>query len=662
MNLEYPAWLLVWIAVPILAVCAVFAGRFGKRPWEAFAAERLRGKLIKKDHPLPRWMALGMILAAISAMVFAMARPQGDAGTKTEKTTGRNIMIALDLSRSMRVQDVKPDRLAQAKIVIYELLESMQNDRVGLIAFAGTPFLSAPLTIDHSAVRETVEQIDEQWMPTGGSDIAAAVRLATQVLKETGQKNNALVLISDGEENEGELDAIIADAESSGVTIIAIGVGTEDGGFVPHPDFVGGLVDSAGNRILSRLQPDVLRKLANETGGRYVIAGRGADIPGMVRVATQGLDAFEMEGGKRRIVIEFFQWALFPAILFLAAAIVAGTRWRGLASASAALMIFSTHADADLAKDAGRAFSEERFDEARDAYRKLADEKVSREKASRFRLGEGLSAYEAQDYRGARSAYSAALLAEDAQVAGKGHEGMGNTLFQLGWMGLSGSRYPVGEEVPDMGKFDELVREQLKRMQESELPESGETNEFIRIDSIILNWADAIRHYRSAMVKNPGSETARRNEELAMGYLVRLKELLEKEQEQTEGEITQMEQAQPQPGNGPGQKGEPGERGSEGDGEPQEKGEGPEGAEPDKKGKGEGPEGEDPDNKGKGGDKDPEKGDKGKEPDESDSKGGADPNETPEERARRILSENADLQKGPLIPGRREFMNPEKDW
>ncbi len=646
MNLEYPAWLLVWIAVPILAVCAVFAGRFGKRPWEVFAAERLRGKLIKRDHPLPRWMALGMILAAISAMVFAMARPQGDAGTKTEKTTGRNIMIALDLSRSMRVEDVKPDRLAQAKIVIYELLESMKNDRVGLIGFAGTPFLSAPLTIDHGAVRETVEQIDEQWMPTGGSDISAAVRLATQTLKETGQKNNALVLISDGEENEGDLDAIIADAERSGVTIIAIGVGTEDGGFVPHPDFIGGLVDSGGNRILSRLQPDVLRKLANETGGRYVIAGRGADIPGMVRAATEGLDAFEMEGGKRRIVIEFFQWALLPAILFLAAAIVAGTRWRGLATASAALLIFSANAEADLAKDAGRAFSEERFDEARDAYRALADEKVSGDKASRFRLGEGLAAYEAQDFRGARSAYSAALLAEDAKVAGKGHEGMGNTLFQLGWMGLSGSRYPVGEEVPDMAKFDGLVREQLKRMEESELPESGETNEFIRIDSIILNWADAIRHYRSAQVKSPDSESARRNEELAMGYLVRLKELLEEEKEQTEGEITLMEQAQPQPGDGPPQEGEPGE--GKGDGEPQEDGEGAEG--------------EKPDDKGKGGDKDPEEGDKGKEPDESDTKGEADPNETPEERARRILSENADLQKGPLNPGRREFMNPDKDW
>jgi Ca-activated chloride channel family protein len=652
MNLEFPAWLLVWIAVPILAVCAVLSGRFLKAPWELFAAKRLRGRLIKRDHPLPRWMSLGMSLAAVVAMAFALARPQGDAGTKTETTTGRNVMIALDLSRSMRVQDVKPDRLAQSKIVIYELLEALKNDRIGLIGFAGSPFLSAPLTIDHSAVKETVEQINEEWMPTGGSDISAAVKLATQILKETGQKNNALILLSDGEENEGDLDAIIADAERSGVTIIAIGVGTEDGGFVPHPDFVGGLVDSSGNRILSRLQPEVLRKLAEGTGGRYVIAGRGSNIPGMVMAATEGIDSFEMDGGETRIVIEFFQWALFPAILFLSAAIIGGTRWRGLAGAGAALFLFGTPVDADLAEDAGRAFSEERFDEARDAYRALADDKGEGEKAARYRIGEGLAAYEALDYRGARAAYSAALLAEDAKVASKAHEGMGNTLFQLGWMGLSGSRYPAGEEAPDMAKFDELVRAQLKRLEESELPESGETNEFIRLDSIILNWADAIRHYRSAQVKDPAVEGARRNETLATDYLVRLKELLEEEKEQTEQEIAQMEQAQPQPGDGPPQEGE-----GEGEGEPQEgQGEG----EPQEEGGG--GEGDETGDQGKGGENEPQEGDEGQEPDDNDSEGDVDPNETPEERARRILSENADLQKGPLTPGRREFRDPDKDW
>lgn len=652
MNLEYPAWLLVWIAVPILAVGAVLLGRFSKRPWEDFAAERLRGRLIRQDHPLPRWLALGMLLAAIVAMAFAMARPQGDAGTKTEKTTGRNVMIALDLSRSMRVKDVNPDRLAQAKIVIYELLESLNDDRVGLIGFAGTPFLSAPLTIDHSAVRETVEQIDEEWVSRGGSDIAAAIKLATQVLKETGQKNNALIVISDGEEHEGDLATIIADAERSGVTIFAVGVGTEDGGFVPHPDFPNGLVDSAGNRVLSRLQPDVLRKLANGTGGRYVIAGTGADIPAMVEVAIEGLDAFEMEGGQTRIVIEFFQWALLPAILFLAAAIVCGTRWRGLASAGAclALMASAPDASADLAKDAGKAFSEKRFDEARNAYRALAEEKGEGGKAARYRLGEGLAAYEAQDYRGARTAYSGALLAEDAEVAAKAHEGMANTLFQLGWMGLSGSRYPVGEEAPDMEKFDDLVREQLARMADSEIPGSGETNEFIRLDSIILNWADAVRHYRSATVKNPADTAPEHNGELTMKYMKRLRELLVEEKERAQQEMDQQGQGQ---GEGPPQEGE---GDGEGDGEP---GDGS------AKGDQGGENGDKEPKEGKGDDekKDGE-GDKGEKPDGKDGEGkdGADPNETPEEHARRKLSENADVEKGPLTPGRREFRNPDKDW
>ena len=231
--------------------------------------------------------------------------------------------------------------------------------------------------------------------------------MATQVLKETGQKNNALVLISDGEELAGDLDAIIADAESSGVTIFSIAVGTEDGGFVPHPDFTDGLVDRDGNRVLSRLQPEVMRKLATETGGRYMIAGRGADIPGMIESAIQGMDAFEAEGGQRRVVVEFFQWALLPGIFFLMAAVVAGTRWRGISAkagvgAAAALLISTTGSKGDMLTDAREAFSEERYDDARDAFRELAEGKAESEKAMKYRLGEGLAAYEAEDYRGSK--------------------------------------------------------------------------------------------------------------------------------------------------------------------------------------------------------------------------------------------------------------------
>lgn len=652
MNLASPAWLLVWIAVPILAVGAVLLGRFKRRPWEEFAAARLRGKLVRHDHPLPRWLSLGMLLVAICALAFALARPQGDAGVKTETAKGRNVMIALDLSRSMRVQDVKPDRLSQAKILVYELLETLENDRVGLVGFAGTPFLFAPLTIDHAAVRETVEQIDEKWVSRGGSDIAAAIQLATETLKETGQKNNTLILISDGEEHEGDLDAIVADAERAGVTIFAIGVGTEDGGFVPHPDFPGGyLVDRSGSRVLSTLEPEVMRDLATQTGGRYVIAGRGADIPAMVEVAIQGMSEFEMEGGKTRIVIEFFQWALLPGILFLMAAIVSGTRWRalpGVAAGIALLMVLSPKAEASLLDDARDAFADERFDEARDAYRSLAEGKDG-SKSARYRLAEGLAAYEAQDYRGARQAYSGALLSEEDKVVGEAHEGLGNTLFQLGWMGLSGSRYPTDGQVPDMEKFDAMVREQIERMAEAEVPDTGETNEFIRIDSIILNWADAIRHYRSATVNYPEDDGPRRNEELTMKYLKRLAELLEQEKEQAEQEMPQQGEGEPQQGEG---EGEP-QEGEDGEGEPQE-GQGSGGEEPEEQGPGEGNEDEEG-GKGDQPDEDAEDGESGEEEAEN-------PNESPEERAARRLKENSDLEKGPLSPGRREFRNPEKDW
>ncbi|MBC7979365.1 MAG: VWA domain-containing protein [Armatimonadetes bacterium] len=645
MSLEYPSWLLFWIAVPGIAITAVLIGRFSKRPWESFAAERLRGKLIRKDHPLPRWLALGFLLVAISILTFTQARPQGDAGTKTEKSMGRNVMIALDLSRSMRVQDVNPDRLAQAKIVIYELLESLSNDRVGLIGFAGTPFLTAPLTIDHEAVKETVEQIDEDWVPVGGSDLAAAIQLATQTLKETGQKNNALILISDGEEHEGDLETIVADAARAGVTIFAIGVGTMDGGFVPLKGFPGGfMVNPDGSKVLSRLQPDVMRKLATETGGRYVIAGQGADITAMVKAALQGMDAFEMEGLETKIVIEFFQWALLPAILFLMASILAGTRWRGIAKTAVGVVLLLCSGDAIALslKDARQAFSDRRFDDARDAYRSLAEAKGEGDRAAAYRLGEGFSSYNAQDFRGARTAYSAALLSNDPRIVGKAHEGIGNTLFQLGWTGLSGSAYPVGENVPDMAKFDELVRKQLKGMSEAEVPESGETNEFIRIDSIILNWTDAVRHYRSALVANPKDDAPGRNSDLTMKYLKRLQELLEAEKDRA-----QQSMPEPQSGQGEGQPQE-----GDGDGENQE-GEGS----GDQKEKGEGNGGDEEKEDGKGN----AEGDKDK-PKEKSEEEGENPNESPEERAGRILSENSDLEKGPLSPGRRDFRNPEKDW
>ncbi len=652
MNFAQPSWLITLLLIPLLVIIAMLAVRFRRAQWTAYIAGRLRDSLVMRGSPLPRWISLFLLITACAALIVALSRPQGDAGKQTETMQGRNVMIALDISKSMRVNDVKPDRLTQAKVVIYELLEAMPNERIGMIGFAGTSYLYAPLTIDHSAVRELVDQVDETWAPLGGSDLASAVHLATETLKKTGQKNNALVILSDGEEHDGELNSIIAEAEQAGIYIIAVGVGTEDGGFVPSSDFPNGqLIDSSGRAVISRLQAKVMRKLAEETKGRFAIAGSGADIPALVKSVVMGLDAFQAPGRERRISIEFYQWILLPAIIFLIVSIIAGTRWKRVQTLLFILggIFIGVEAKANDASNAKKLLENQEYQAASDAYRNLAEKSFSRETKARYHLGEASASYRTKDFRGARTAFSQSLMSTDPKVLENGHVGMGNSLFQLGWIGLSGEPYPSDPSlIPDLARFDTLAKEVLAKMRESDASDDSESGGYVRIESIITNWADAVRHFGSAELQPPTNEAAEKNSSLAITYLKRLAELLTQEKQDAE-------QSMPEAGPGEGQP-------QEGDGEPQE-GDGKKGKKGQKKSGDKGDEGEE--KKDGSGDDDPKNdgGEKGKKETKKDGeKDGDNPNESPQQRARRILKENSDLEKGPLSPGRREFGTADKDW
>lgn len=639
MTLAQPAWLILLVLLPILGLGALLVARLRRRQWSSLVAPRLRSLLIKRGSPLPRWFALLFLLAACAAVTIALARPQGDAGTRTEKALGRNLLIALDLSRSMRVQDVKPDRLSQAKLVIYELLDAMPNERIGLIGFAGSAYAYAPLTIDHRAVRETVEQIDETWAPLGGSDLAKAVRLAVDTLKKTGRKNNALVIISDGEKHGGDLDEMITEATSSGVCILTIGVGTENGNYVPHPDIPGNpMVGSDGKPVISRLQPDVMRKLAAETNGRYATAGSGMDIPAMVKSSIEHLDAFEMEGRERKISIEFYQWLLLPAIAFLIGSILAATRWHGVGTAlvTAAVFLTPNTARADSVSDAHAALKDQHYPKARESFRKLAGNTAIPGRKARFHLGEATAAYRSGDFKTARSAYSGALLTEDPELLSTAHFGMGNTLFQLGWRVLTDQPYPP--DAPDLKTFDTLVKDRLAKLKEATDPDADETRGYALLESLVTDWTDAVRHYDS-------SPAAGHNRDMTMVYLKRLAELLKEDKQQSEQSMPQPGEGEPQPGEGDPDKKQQGEEGDE-DGPkppPGDKGGDDKDGSDDKEQKSKDNQGKKNDDKNP--DKDPQR-----------------PDESPEDRARRILKESADLEKGPLTPGRREFSPPAKDW
>ena len=660
MKFAHPSWLLLLALLPVLAAAAVLLARLRGRQWSAFIAPRLRGALLRHGGVMARWFALCFLLAACAAMIVAMARPQADAGsTRTEKSLGRNLLIALDISRSMRVADLKPDRLARAKMLIHEMLEAMPNERFGLIGFAGSAYIYAPLTVDLQAVRETVDQIDENWATRGGSNLSAAVRLAIDTLKETGQKNNALLILSDGEHHDDKLDDLIAQARQAGVYVLAIGVGTEDGDYVPNPDFPGGrMVDRQGRTIISRLRPDALRKLANETNGRYAPLGSGTDLTAMVRDTIKDLDAFEIEGRERKVTVEFYQWLVFPALVFLLAAILSATRWRGLTTAImlAGCFLASPHAHADAVAAAKQALLDKNFTEAQAAYRELADKSKFEDRRARYRLGEATAAYRAGNFRAARQAYSGALLAEDPEVLAPSHLGMGKSLFQLGWILLADSAYPHDpKQTPKLTDFDELVRKKL----ELATPAGDESGALEDFQSLITNWTDAVRHFESAQQLDPPAKSPANNRTTVLRYLKRLKELLEENKQQTQESLPQPGEGEGEPqAPGEGEPREPGEEGAEGPEKPQAEGQRRPGDQNDQGDEAQPEQGED----GEDSEKPDDKSGKNADQDERDGKSPEDTQESPAERARRILKENADCEKGPLSPGRFEFNPPAKDW
>lgn len=705
-----PLWLILLVLIPLLVIAAVLAARTRRKIWSAFVAARLRPRLLRRSSPVPRWIAFGCLLAAFALLVIALSRPQGESGRESEKILGRNLIFMLDLSRSMQVRDVQPSRLAQAKATAYELLEALPNDRVGVIGFTATPYLFAPLTVDHNAVRETISQLDTEWLPTGASDIAAGLELGIETLKETGVRQNAIVLLTDGEQTAGDLIPAAEKAKAAGIEVITIGFGTEAGDFIPDDSFADGRFrDRSGREVISRLETDNLREISQLTGGRFAIASSGADIPAMVKAAAADLDREELKSRETTVMTEYFQWFLLPTIVLLIGSVVAATRWRGLHAATQAaratgLAIFVTallaapEAGAARQDDARRAMAAERYGDAAAIFGELAEKHADSEKGFRYQLARATAAYHAGDWPTARRGFSEALRAEDSQVRAAAHHGLGNTLFEIGWARLSGGpRYPqtpgaggAGDEEDDEtpsdsfdqlsdallnkpdpesssppGNFDAfegMTKERLGEWLAEEPDESGNTEGRRRFEKLVTDWIDSVDHFDDA-----GSlEAAAHNRDVAYRHLEKLRAIL-RELEQNAQQIQALpepeDRAPSQPGDEPKEPSEPGEK----PGEPEEGEE--QGKQPDGESEEEQP--------GENGEQKPgESGDESHEnqADGSDSPPGPPPepeetetpeprpDETPEETARRVLKENADLQKGALAPGRQRFRRPEKDW
>lgn len=314
---------LPWICAVSVLLAVFYAMVLARRRtlMERFSAKNLVGSIAPSASTGRKIFRMAMAGAAFLLCMIALARPQWGFLWEETKRTGIDMLIAVDVSKSMLATDVKPNRLERSKFAIKDLVKKLNGDRIGLIAFSGTAFLQCPLTIDYNGFLLALDDLTTSTIPRGGTSITSAIREAMGLLKGPEAKYKVLVIITDGEDLEGDALAAARQAAALGMKIYCVGVGSAEGDLIPavgEGGERGYLADRSGQVVKTRLNEEILKKIALSTGGSYVHATQ-AEF-GLVLLYDQSISKLEkrdLDAKMRRHYHERFQYFLIAAILLL---------------------------------------------------------------------------------------------------------------------------------------------------------------------------------------------------------------------------------------------------------------------------------------------------------------------------------------------------------
>jgi len=266
------------------------------------------------------WKDVLLILVVLFS-ILALARPRWGFEWQAVERQGVDIFVAIDTSKSMLTEDVKPNRLERAKLAVRDLLKDLKGDRVGLIAFAGNSFLVCPLTSDYGGVLLSLEGINTDTIPRGGTDLAKPIQEALKGYENVPARYKTLVLLTDGEAFEGDAVQWAKTAADKGIKVYTIGIGTKEGELVRVPNGQGGhdlLKDAAGNVVKSRLDEGTLQEVAAAAGGAYVrSSGAELGLDYLYREQLSHMEKREIESRVERSYHDQFQWPLGIAVILL---------------------------------------------------------------------------------------------------------------------------------------------------------------------------------------------------------------------------------------------------------------------------------------------------------------------------------------------------------
>ncbi len=329
MRLEHPEYLWLLVALVVLTLSYFWATSKRKKQIASIGDKRLVDQLMPERSRYKKGIRFFLMLFGLASLIIAVTNPQVGSKQETIKRKGVDIAIALDLSKSMLAEDTKPNRIERSKRFISKLIDKFQNDRVAFVIFAGNAYLQMPLTVDYSAFNLYLKNISTGIIPTQGTAIGDAIKLAEQAFDAGERKHKALIIISDGENHDESAIEAAKEARKNGTKIYTVGVGTPKGGPIPIYDKYGRqsdyLKDKDGSIVLSKLNEKMLQEIALNGGGNYYrLAGNDA-----IKTIMKEVSEMETKEIEEQVYTDYedqFQFFLFFGLVLILIELLINTK------------------------------------------------------------------------------------------------------------------------------------------------------------------------------------------------------------------------------------------------------------------------------------------------------------------------------------------------
>lgn len=268
-RFEDPAYLYLLISLPLLILIRMYGLRKRKKQLKEFGDILLVKELMPNVSGGRRELKFWLMLAAVALISVMLARPQMGTKISQDKRQGIEVMIALDISNSMKAEDVAPSRLDKSKMMIENLVDNFTDDKVGLVVFAGDAFIQLPITSDYVSAKMFLQNIDPSLIASQGTNLAEAVGLSSRSFTKQDNVGRAIIVITDGEDHEGGAVEAAKQVKKNGMRVFVLGVGSTKG--TPIPDGNGGYMkDNTGQVVMSALNEEMCKQVAEAGGGAYI--------------------------------------------------------------------------------------------------------------------------------------------------------------------------------------------------------------------------------------------------------------------------------------------------------------------------------------------------------------------------------------------------------